>query len=173
MYIGAVSKNQAEEVTRILADDRLGAGDRAERLLPLVYEQLRAIAERRMRDERPGHTLEATALVHEAYLRLIGNQEWTWDSRGHFYVAAAEAMQRILIEHARARGRLRRGGPGPRRIPLTISAVADLGECEDPYEIVAFDGAFRSLQEQAPRVAEVVRLRFYAGLSVEQTATAL
>ncbi len=92
---------------------------------------------------------------------------------GHFCVAAAEAMRRIVIEHARAGGRLRSGGPGPGRISLTVSAFADPGESEDPYRIVAFDEAFRRLQERAPRVAEVVRPRFYAGLPVEQTATAL
>jgi len=158
----------SREVTRILRD----LGDRpeaAEALLPLVYEQLRAIAQKRMAGERAGHTLEATALVHEAYMRLIGNEEIAWQSRGHFFGAAAESMRRILIDHARKKGSQKRGGG---RKALAISVV-DLATEHDPGDILALDEAISTLASEDPRAAEVVRLRFYGGLSVEETAEAL
>ena len=158
----------------------VGAGDpaAADQLLPLVYEQLRAIAQQRMAGERNAgrnHTLQATALVHEAYARLVGNapQELKWDSRAHFFVAAAEAMRRILIDHARSKLAEKRGGSDRQRLNLAIADVADLASQKNPEEILALDQAFLRLQEQEPRVAEVVRLRFYAGLSVDDTAAAL
>jgi RNA polymerase sigma factor (TIGR02999 family) len=157
------------QFTQILGDVQAGKPQAAEQLLPLVYEQLRAIARRNMQQERSAHTLQATALVHEAYLRLLGDQPLEWDSRGHFYVAAAEAMRRILIEHARSRGRAKRGGER-KRVPLT---VVDLAADDDAAQIMAVDEAFRRLEEQDPDAAKVVRLRFYAGLSVEDTAAAL
>ena len=163
----------AHEVTRIL--QAAAGGKRAQAvhdLLPLVYEQLRAIAQQHMNDERADHTLQATALLHEAYVRLVGNDELNWDSRGHFFIAAAEAMRRILIEHARARVRLKRGGPkrDRRRLPLS---VVDLANEENSEEILSLDAAFRRLMEQSPELADVVRLRFFGGLSVEHTAKAL
>jgi len=144
----------------------------ADELLPLVYQQLRAVAQQQMGRERSDHTLQATALVHEAYARLVGNDELEWAGRGHFYAAAAEAMRRILVEHARGRARVKRGGPGNdgRRVPL--SAVS-LAEDQNPQEILTLDETFRRLEERAPEMADVVRLRFYAGLSGEQTALAL
>lgn len=159
----------------------VGSGDpaAADQLLPLVYEQLRAIAQQRMAGERNAgrnHTLQATALVHEAYARLVGNNELKWDSRAHFFVAAAEAMRRILIDHARAKLAEKRGGRdgvGRERLDLAIADVADLASQKNPEEILALDQAFLRLQEQEPRAAEVVRLRFYAGLSVDDTAAAL
>lgn len=158
----------SREVTEILRD--LGQRpDAAEALLPLVYAQLRAIAQKRMAGERPGHTLEATALVHEAYMRLLGNQEIDWQSRGHFYGAAAEAMRRILIDHARKKGSQKRGGG---RQPVAMNIV-DLASEQDPADILALDEAITTLAGEDPRAAEVVRLRFYAGLSVEETAAAL
>jgi RNA polymerase sigma factor (TIGR02999 family) len=152
------------------------AGDReaAERLLPLVYAQLRAIAQQRMGEERRSHTLQATALVHEAYLRLVGNGEVMWSSRAHFYIAAAEAMRRILIEHARARGRIKRGGDADgkpaRRMPLS---VVDLAANTDSDDVLMLDEVFRRLEEEDPDAAQVVRLRLFAGLSVDETAAAL
>jgi RNA polymerase sigma factor (TIGR02999 family) len=156
-------------VTRLLGELRDGRSAAADELLPLVYDQLRAIAQQRMNEERPGHMLEATALVHEAYLRLVGSDQVAWDGKAHFYVAAAEAMRRVLIEHARARGRIKRGGDH-RRLPLS---VVDLGRAEDSEGILSFDEAFRRLEAEAPDAAGVVRLRFFAGLSVENTARVL
>jgi len=163
-----------EAITQAL--DRAAAGEprAAEELLPLVYDQLRRIAQRRMNDERAGHTLQATALVHEAYARLVGNRELAWDGRGHFFVAAAEAMRRILVEHARARARLKKGGPGQRRLTLDFEGLADLAaDPEKDLEILALDEALRRLETERPRTAGVIQLRFYAGLSVDETAEAL
>ena len=162
----------AHEVTRIL---QAAGGERAQAvhdILPLVYEQLRAIAQQHMNDERADHTLQATALLHEAYVRLVGNDELNWESRGHFFIAAAEAMRRILIEHARARVRLKRGGPKRDRHRLPLSVV-DLANQENSEEILSLDEAFRRLMDQSPDFADVVRLRFFGGLSVDQTAKAL
>jgi RNA polymerase sigma factor (TIGR02999 family) len=123
-----------------------------------------------MHRERAGHTLQATALVHEAFVRLLGDADVAWDSRGHFYVAAAEAMRRILIEHARSRGREKRGG-GRQRVPLSVVDVP--ASADDPEQILAVDDALRRLEGEDPDAANVVRLRFYAGLGVEETARAL
>ncbi len=152
----------------ILLDETKDSAQRVECLLPLVYDQLRAVAQRALAADRPDHTLQATALVHEAYLKLVGEREIPWASRAHFHVAAAEAMRRILLDHARARGRVKRGGG---RARLTLSDVAELAT--KPEEIVRFDEGFRRLEDESPEAAEIVRLRFFAGLSVEQTAEAL
>ncbi len=157
------------DVTRILNAIEGGDARAAEKLLPLVYEQLRAIARQRMAQERAGHTLQATALVHEAYLRLVGGQQVPWMNRAHFYMAAAEAMRRILIEHARKRDRLKRGGDR-RRVPVS---VADLAAEQDSEEILAVDEAVRRLEETDAQAGKVVRLRFFAGLCVDETARAL
>lgn len=141
-------------------------------LLPLVYDQLRALARQKMAAERPGHTLQATALVHEAYARLVGSQDGNakFSSVGHFYRAAAEAMRRILVDHARARLSEKRGG-AVRRVNFTT--VLDLAATPDPEEILAFDDALSRLESQSPDAAIVVRLRFYAGLSIDDTASTL
>jgi RNA polymerase sigma factor (TIGR02999 family) len=138
-------------------------------LLPLVYEQLRELARHRMAGERADHTLQATALVHEAYLRLVGNRDLPWSGRAHFFGAAVEAMRRILIDYARARGGPKRG-EGRRLIPLGVLDLAAEGQSE---EIVALDDAISRLERVSVSMAAVVRLRFYAGLSVEETAEAL
>ena len=155
-----------DEVTRILRQiDR--RSDAAEELLPLVYEQLRAIAQRRMREERASHTLQATALVHEAFVKLVGSAEQPgWESRAHFFSVAAEAMRRILIDHARKRKSVKRGG-GAKPIPLS---VVDLATEHDPAQILALNEALETLEAEDARAAEVVKLRFFAGLSVEETA---
>jgi RNA polymerase sigma factor (TIGR02999 family) len=147
-----------------------GAGDAtaAADLLPLVYTQLHELATARMAGERAGHTLQATALVSEAYLRLVGNQEIEWANRAHFFHAAAEAMRRILIEHARKKGAVKRGGDWSK----AALNVADLAADENSGQVVALDEAFARLDMEDPRAAEVVRLRFYAGLSVDETAAA-
>jgi RNA polymerase sigma factor (TIGR02999 family) len=160
------------DVTCVPAADHPGPAN-AQQLLTLVYDQLRKIARQRMSEERVGHTLQATALVHEAYVRLIANADVDWDSRGHFFTAAAEAMRRILIEHARARAREKRGGPDQRRLTMDIGEVADLAQAEKTEQIIALDDALRRLKSQRPRVAQVVHLRFYAGLSVDETARTL
>jgi RNA polymerase sigma factor (TIGR02999 family) len=140
-----------------------------DKLLEAVYGQLRKIAQQRMRNERPGHTLQATALVHEAYVRLARDQELSWASPAQFYVAAAQAMERILIEHARKKKRLKRGGD---RRPVA-SNVVDLASDENLEDAVLFQGAIDRLAAEDPRAAMVTRLRFYAGLTVEETARAM
>src|SRR3954469_19870510 len=163
---------QQEQVTRLLHEAQRGGVEAAKELFPLVYQQLRELARQRMASERAEHTLEATALVHEAYMKLVGGKEVAWAGRQHFYLVAAEAMRRILIDHARARAGPRRGG-GRRRIPL--NNVLDLATAaeEDLPEILALDDAVSRLDTVSPTVAAVVRLRFYAGLSVDETAAAL
>jgi RNA polymerase sigma factor (TIGR02999 family) len=160
----------SQEVTRLL--QTVGAPDRAaaDQLLALVYDQLRKIAQQRMSEERAGHTLEATALVHEAYLRLVGDQPVAWSSRAHFFFAAGRAMQQILVEHARARRRAKRGGGIVQRVPLS---VVDLASQADSEEILALDEAVCRLETEEPDAAAVVRLRFYAGLNGDDCATAL
>jgi RNA polymerase sigma factor (TIGR02999 family) len=138
-------------------------------LFSIVYDQLRGLARRRMAEERVDHTLQTTGLVHEVYLRLQNSSQVQWSSRGQFFLAAAEAMRRILIEHARARGKLKRGG-GRKRVLLN---VLDLAAEDQIPEILALDEALQRLEQVSPDVAAVVRLRFYAGLSVEETAQAL
>ncbi len=169
-----------EDVPQSLRDDATvlmvaaAGGDKAaaEALLPLVYEQLRKAAQISMATERAGHTLSATALVHEAYLKLAGPREVPWAGRGHFYAAAAEAMRQILLDHAKGRMRLKRGGEARRERVADFEDVAGLSQRE-PEEIVRFDELVRRLEVESPDGAAVVRLRFFAGLSVEQTASAL
>lgn len=148
-----------------------GAGDprAASELLPLVYDQLKELARQRMASERADHTLQATALVHEAYLRLAGGADIPWSGRTQFFFAAAEAMHRILIDHARARGQIKRGG-GRKRLPIN---VLDLADDEQLPEILALDEAISRLEQVSPSVAAVVRLRFYGGLTIDETAAAL
>jgi RNA polymerase sigma factor (TIGR02999 family) len=158
------------EVSRIL--NAVGQGDRhaAEQLLPLVYDELRRLAAARLAGERPGHTLQPTALVHEAYLRLVDDgAEHGWEGRRHFFAAAAEAMRRILIDHARGRKRLKRGG-GRRRVDLESLEVPADSPGED---LLALDEALDALAQESPPKAELVKLRFFAGLSVEEAAGCL
>jgi RNA polymerase sigma factor (TIGR02999 family) len=141
-----------------------------------VYDELRALAHARMRGERTGGTLQSTELVHEAYMRLKPGDGRQWENRAHFFAAAAEAMRRILIDRARARGRVKRGGedgrPAP-KVSLDLAEVAALADDDDPETILALDRAIERLAEQDERAAEIVRLRFYAGLSVEEVAELL
>lgn len=158
------------DITRILSELRGATRDEAlDRLVPIVYAELRTMAQVQLRNERPDHTLQATALVHEVYLRLLGDARPAWNHRRHFFHAAAEAMRRILIEHARKRGRVKRGS---KRVRVSLTGL-DLAADQDPEELLALDDAIRRLEEQDPAAAEVVRLRFFAGLSVEETAQAL
>lgn len=160
------------EVTRILQAPDAPDSATAERLLSLVYEQLRRVAQQRMASERADHTLGATALVHEAYLRLIGDRAVPWQNRAHFFAAAAEAMRRILLDYAKARGRTKRGGPDRprRRVPLD---VAELAAEAEPDEILSVDDAVCRLERQDEELGRIVRLRFYAGLSEREVAEML
>ncbi len=159
----------SREVSRILRAAGEGEPVDMSALLPLVYEKLRAIAARRMEDERAGHTLQGTALVNEAYLRLVGEGRLDWSSKAHFYAAAAEAMRRILIDHARSKGRVKRGG---RCLGLPLD-VLDLATRDNVEEILSVDEAVCRLEETDRRMGAVVKLRFYAGLSERETAQAL
>jgi RNA polymerase sigma factor (TIGR02999 family) len=158
------------DVTRILSAIEQGDGQAAEQLLPLVYDELRKLAAAKLANEKPGHTLQATALVHEAYIRLVDvEQPQHWNSRGHFFGAAAEAMRRILVENARRKQRLKRGGELARE-PLDDAGV----ECEVPEDdLLDLDAALAKLAEEDPQKADVVKLRFFAGLSHEQIAQVL
>ena len=157
------------DVTRILNAIEGGDAGAADDLLPLVYDQLRRIARQHMAQERVDHTLQATALVHEAYLRLVGPRRVPWKNKAHFYVAAAQAMRHILLDHAKARAREKRGG-GRRRVPLSVADVAESWNLE---ETLSLDDALRRLVDRDPGIGEVVRLRFFAGLSIEETAEVL
>src|SRR5271168_867780 len=158
------------DVTRILSAIEHGEPHAAEQLLPLVYDELRKLAAQRLAQENPGQTLQATALVHEAYLRLIGSdQSQAWDSRGHFFAAAAEAMRRILVENARRKRRLRHAGDRQRvELDEGLLAVAEPKE-----DILAVDEALNQLAAEDSRAAELVKLLYFAGLTVEQAAQAL
>ncbi len=158
------------EVTRILTAIERGDPRAAEQLLPLVYEELRRLAARRLAQEKPGQTLQATALVHEAYLRLLDAERGRdWNSRGHFFAAAAEAMRRILVDNARRKRRPKHGGD-QERIPLDAVALP----VEDRFhDLLALDEALTRFAGQEPLKAEVVKLRYFAGLSVEEAAACL
>ena len=162
------------DVTRILDHIHPGDPQAAEQLLPLVYDELRRLAAQRLAGEGPGHTLQPTALVHEAYLKLVGaDPQQPWNGRVHFFAAAAEAMRRILIDHARRKHRARRGG-GKKRVELgdmdDIEMVAERGRADD---LLALDEALTQLAVADPRRAELVRLRYFAGLTLEQAAELL
>jgi RNA polymerase sigma factor (TIGR02999 family) len=160
----------AAKVTTLLNEVGAGNAQAADALLPLVYEQLRALAGRKMRQERPDQTLQATALVHEAYLRLVDTTKvQLWENRWHFFAAAADAMRRILIENARRRGRLKRGG-NLHRIDLDKLELSLDGR---PDQILALDAALLALAEKHPQKARLVTLRFFGGLTREEVAQAL
>jgi RNA polymerase sigma factor (TIGR02999 family) len=157
------------EVTRILNAIEQGDPHAAEQLLPLVYDELRKLAAAKLAHEKPGQTLEATALVHEAYLRLVGQAgEQPWNGRGHFFAAAAEAMRRILVEGARRKRRLKHGG-GREREP----GEADVACPERPERLLALDEALDRLQAASPQAAELVKLRYFAGFSNAEAASVL
>jgi len=158
--------NPNRDITELLNDSE---DPSSSELLDQVYAQLKRIAQTRMSQERPDHTLQATALVHEAYAKLLGDAELSWKSRAHFFHAAAQAMRRILIDHARSKNAAKRGGD-QRRVPL---GLIDLAESQDPTQIMALEEAMRTLEGEDPRAAQIVSLRFYAGLSVERTALVL
>jgi RNA polymerase sigma factor (TIGR02999 family) len=158
------------EVTRILNAIEQGDPSAAEQLLPLVYDELRKLAAQKLAKEKPGQTLEATALVHEAYLRLVDTDKAPdWNSRGHFFAAAAEAMRRILVESARRKGRLKHGREH-QRVDLDSGCVVSAAP---PLDLLALDEALSRLAEAEPAKAELVELRFFAGLTMPEAAAAL
>lgn len=168
-------------VTLLLNDPR-PAQDRIKDLLPLVYDQLRGAAQLAMKAERANHTLSATALVHEAYLKLCGPRDIPWQNRAHFYTAAAQAMRQVLLDHAKARLAAKRGGENApqssggesaRRAALELASLPDPGSDEQSAGFLILDQAISRLEVVDQEAAAVVRLRYFAGLSIEQTAAAL
>ena len=157
------------DVTRILNAIEHGDEKASEKLLPLVYEELRLLAAKKMSQEPPGQTLQATALVHEAYIRLVGSEGRNWNSRMHFFYAAAEAMRRILIDNARRKQRLKRGG-GQQKIDLEDAEIA-IEECSE--DLIALDEALAKLARTDKVKADLVKLRYFAGLTLEQAASVL
>jgi RNA polymerase sigma factor (TIGR02999 family) len=158
------------EVTHILSAIEHGDAYAAAQLLPLVYEELRKLADHKLAQEKPDHTLQATALVHEAYLRLVDvEQARHWDSRGHFFAAAAEAMRRILVDSARRKHSRKRGGRQQRIELPDLAASAN----EDAVDLLSLDEALCRLEELHPQKAQLVKLRFFAGCSLEEAATTL
>ena len=158
-----------KDVTRILGAIEQGDANAAEELLPLVYEELRRLASQKMSQEAPGHTLQATALVHEAYIRLVGPNAPSWSSRAHFFAAAAEAMRRILIENARRKQRLKRGADR-RKVDLDDIDIAIEGPSID---LIALDEALSKLAKEDPSAADLVKMRFFAGLTLDQVAAVM
>lgn len=157
------------DVTRILNAIEHGDSKANEELLPIVYEQLRLLAAQKLSQENPGQTLQATALVHEAYIRLVEGGCDEWKSRGHFFKAAAEAMRRILVENARRKKSLKRGGHHE-RINLDMAIIS---KTERSEELLALDEALSRLSLEDPPVAELVKLRYFAGLTLDQAAKAM
>jgi RNA polymerase sigma factor (TIGR02999 family) len=158
------------DVTHLLSAIEQGDGHAAEQLLPLVYDELRKLAAQKLAQERPGQTLDATGLVHEAYLRLVGGEQaQPWHGRGHFLAAAAEAMRRILVENARRKGRKKRGGDLQRH-DVQVNDPAVEGPSTD---VLAVDEALSELAREHPLKAELVKLRYFAGLTLAEAASAL
>jgi RNA polymerase sigma factor (TIGR02999 family) len=161
------------DTVSLLTDESLEPADRLTRLVPLVYDALRAEAQRMLRAERAGHTLQATALVHEAFLKLVGPRRLPWQNRTHFFTAAAEAMRRILVDHARSKAATRRGGPDARRAALDLTGLPDPASERESAGFLILDEAILRLAEVDPEAAAVVRLRYFTGLGVDETAAAL
>lgn len=160
-----------KQITQLLQAASEGDAHAAEQILPLVYDELRRLAAQKLVYENAAHTLQPTALVHEAYLRLVGGEpDRRWDSRGHFYGAAAEAMRRILIDAARARGSQKRGG-GRNRLPLDDELVGNVADQSEM--LLALDEALKKLAREDPQTAELVQLRYFGGLTIDEAASVL
>jgi len=159
------------DVTRILNAIERGDAQATDELLPLVYDELRLLAAQKLSHEAAGQTLQATALVHEAYLRLIGDEPQSWNSRGHFFAAAAEAMRRILVENARRKQTARRGG-GLARVDLDKDAVVEPEE-RITDDLIALDEALAKFANVNPLKADLVKLRYFGGLTIQQAAEVL
>ena len=159
----------AKSITQLLIEWREGDETALNRLIPLVYEELRRLAHHYMRRERPGHSLQTTDLLNEAYLRLVDHRGMQWQNRAHFYAVAAQAMRRILVDHARSRGYVKRGGGKPH---LPLDEVADLAQ-EKAAEMIMLDDALSELAALDQRKSKIVELRYFGGMSVEETAEVL
>jgi len=157
------------DITQLLMDAHRGDHRAADELLPLVYDRLRSLAQELMKQERPGHTLQATALVHEAYLKLVDQQRVQWQDRAHFFAVAAQAIRRILVDHARGHGRVKRGG-GRAKVALE-EALA--GSYDNVIDVVALDEAMSQLAQTHPQHARITEMRFFAGLTIEECAAVL
>jgi RNA polymerase sigma-70 factor (ECF subfamily) len=164
-----MSDVRSGEVTALLIEWRDGSRQAFEKLVPVVHEELRRIARRHMAGERPNHTLQATALVNEVYLRLVDIRRVQWQDRAHFFAMAARLMRRVLVDSARARKNQKRGG-ALHRVTLDLNLIA---ANEDPHDLIAIDQALEALAAQYERKSQVVELRFFGGLSVEETAEVL
>jgi len=158
-----------ETVTRVLREAADGSASAAARLMPLVYDELRALAQSYLQCERPDHTLQATALVHEAFLRLVDQKDAKWDGKAHFFAVAAQAIRRILVDYARGHGRIKRGG-GRERVALDESIAWP--EARD-LDLVALDEALRELERLDERQARIVELRFFGGMALDEIAAVL
>jgi RNA polymerase sigma factor (TIGR02999 family) len=157
------------DVSQLLIEWTKGSLAARDELLPLVYEELRRLAHRHMRRERHGHTLQTSALVHEAFIRLVDQKNVEWESRSHFFAIASEMMRRILVDYARRRGNLKRGGD-TQQVPLENTLIVSE---ERSAEVIALDEALRELSSFDPRKGQIVELRFFGGLSIEETADVL
>ena len=165
----ALPASSAQHVTRLLQDWSQGKDAALEELLPLVHQELRRVARRYMFGERSGHTLQTTALVNEAYLRLVNSRQVNWQNRAHFFAISAQLMRRILVDYARTRGYQKRGGG----VPKVTLDEALMGPQEKGHDLVALDDALKALGDLDPRKSKVVELRFFGGLSVDETAEVL
>ena len=159
-----------EAVTQLLVEWQNGSQKALDRLMPLVYTELRTIARRYLSHESPSHTLQSTALVHEAYLRLVGQRSVNWQNRSHFFGIAAQMMRRILVDHARHQHRAKRGGDVPK---LSLDEAMTVAEPQADVDLLALDDALTSLSAIDPRGARIVELRFFSGLTIEETADVL
>lgn len=166
--LDAATADRRTQVTQLLLRAEAGDRDATDRLFPLVYDELRRLAGGMMRHERGSHTLQATALVHEAYFRLVGDPHAGWESRAHFFGAAATAIRRILVDHARSKNRDKRGG-GWDRVPLPDGAA----DQTPTLDLLALDEALEKLAHADPRMARLVELRFFVGLTVAEAAASL
>lgn len=168
-----MSREATSPITRVLTDRSIDPESRARELFSLVYDELRRIAWQRMASERPGVTLQATALVHEAYLRLMGDAAAPWSDRGQFFAAAAESMRRILVDQARRRNAQKRGGDRHRDDQLSIELATNVEIDDRSIDLEALDAALAALEAEDPRKASVVKLRYFTGLTIDQAARAL
>lgn len=159
-----------EPVTQLLVEWQNGSQKALDRLIPLVYEELRSIAGRYLARESVGHTLQSTALVHEAYFRLVGQRRVRWQNRAHFFGIAAQMMRRILVDHARRQHRDKRGGPAPK---LSLDEAVAVAEPEVDVDLLALDEALTALARIDPRGARIIELRFFSSLTIDETAAVL